>query len=161
MSVAPAVSDASPLIVFHQIQRLELLHEVLGEVLIPPAVANEIAPTFGTPPSWVRVSEAASLQGLFPWGSGLDPGGAEAIALALDVSARQIVLDERSARRIAEQLGLFVVGSLGVLLEARRLGLVGDVQPDLDAMIDVGFHIGQSLYTDVLMLAREFDEEAG
>lgn len=159
MSPSPSVSDASPLIVFHQITRLELVRSVLGEVLIPPAVASEIAPSLGDLPPWMRVSELPSGGGPFPWGTTLDRGETEAIALALEASASQIVLDDRPARRTAEQLGLFVVGSLGLLLEAHRLGLMGDVRADMDAMIDAGFYVGQSLYADVLKLAQELDRE--
>lgn len=155
MSVPPAVSNASPLIVFHQIGRLDLVRAVLGEVLIPPTVASEIAPSLGDPPPWMRVKVLPSVRDPFPWESTLDPGEAEAIALALEVTAGQILLDDRPARRTAEQLGLVVVGSLGLLLEAHRQELVSDVRAELDAMIGAGFYVGQALYADVLALARE------
>jgi predicted nucleic acid-binding protein len=155
MNVPPSVSDASPLIVFHQIGRLDLVRAVLGEVLIPSVVAREIAPSLGEPLPWMRVMTSPSVRDPFPWESTLDPGEAEAIALALEVSAGQILLDDRPARRTAEQLCLFVVGSLGILLEAHRLGLVRDVQAELDAMINAGFYVGDALYAEVLALARE------
>jgi predicted nucleic acid-binding protein len=110
MTVDVTVCNASPLIVFHQIGRLELAGEVLGNVLIPPAVANEIAPSMGTPPSWVQITSSPFALDPMPWWSSLDPGEIEAIALALDRSARLVVLDDRSARRAARQLGLKVVG---------------------------------------------------
>jgi predicted nucleic acid-binding protein len=155
MSVPPAVSDASPLIVFHQINRLELVNAVLGEILIPPAVASEIAPSLGNLPPWMRVSELPAVRDPFPWGSTLDRGETEVIALALEVSSSQIVLDDRPARRAAEQLGLFVVGSLGLLLDAHRQGFIGTVRENLDAMIEAGFYVGRSLYEEVLTLANE------
>ncbi len=155
MNVSPAVSDASPIIVFHQIGRLDLVRAVLGEVLIPSAVASEIAPSLGEPPPWMSVKVLPSVRDPLPWESTLDPGEAEAIALALEVSAGQILLDDRPARRTAERLGLVVVGSLGLLLEAHRQGLVRDVRAEVDAMVDSGFFVGQSLYAEVLALARE------
>lgn len=158
MSIIPAVSNASPLIVFHQIESLELVRAILGEVLIPPAVADEVAPSLGDLPSWVRVSELPTIQGSFPWWSSLDRGEVEAIALAMEVSAGQILLDDRPARHMAKRLGLSVVGSLGLLLDAQRLGLIDDVRPYLDAMIDVGFHVGHPLYGEVLGLAEELDQ---
>jgi predicted nucleic acid-binding protein len=158
MSGAPAVSDASPLIVYHQIGRLDLVRAILEEVLIPPAVASEIAPSLGKPPGWIRVVEFPVARDPFPWESTLDRGEAEAISLALEVSAGQIVLDDRPARRTAEQVGLFVVGSLGLLLEAHRLGLEADVQTAMDAMVDAGFFVGLPLYEEVLALARELGQ---
>jgi predicted nucleic acid-binding protein len=155
MNAPPAVSDASPLIVFHQIGRLDFVRAVLGAVLIPSAVASEIAPSLGDPLPWMRVMQIPSVHGSFPWESTLDRGEAEAIALALAVSAGQIVLDDRPARRTAEQLGLSVVGSLGILLEAHRQGLVSDVRAKLGAMMEAGFYVGQSLYAEVLALAQE------
>lgn len=128
MNLPPAVSDASPLIVFHQVGRRDLIRAALGQVLIPSAVASEIAPSLGDPLPWMRVMQPSSVRGTFPWESPLAPGEAEAIALALELFAGQILRDDRPARRTAEQLGLRVVGSLGLLLEAHRQGRVSDVR---------------------------------
>jgi predicted nucleic acid-binding protein len=155
MIVDVTVCIASPLIVFHQIGRLELVGEVLGNLLIPPAVANEIAPSMGTLPSWVQITSSPFALDPMPWWSSLDPGEIEAIALALDRSARLVVLDDRSARRAARQLGLKVVGSVGILLQAHQRGLIGAVQPDLDAMLAVGFHLSRALYEEILAIAAE------
>lgn len=157
MTEARAVSDSSPLIVFHQIERLELINAVLGNVLIPPVVASEIAPSLGEPPEWVQVRRHAQPRGPEPWWSSLDPGEIAAISLAIEVSAPRILIDDLPARHIAEHLGLHVVGSLGLLLDAYRLRLLGDIQPVLDAMIEVRFHIGRSLYEEILGIARDID----
>lgn len=161
MSAPSVVADASPLIVFCQIDRLDLVRGILGELLIPPAVAQEVAPSLGEPPAWICVVQLPSDRGSFSWEASLDRGETEAISLALSISANQILLDDRPARRVAESLGLHVVGSLGLLLEAFHRGLIADVQPLMDAMIRVGFHVGSSLYDEVLMLADELDRERG
>ena len=155
MTVDVTVCDASPLIVFHQIGRLELARAVLDNVVIPPAVASEIAPTLGVPPSWVQISSSSFVHNPMPWWSSLDPGEIEAIALALDLSANLVVLDDRPARRAAQLLGLNVVGSVGVLLQAHQTGLIGTVRPDLDAMIEAGFHLSRALYEEILAIAEE------
>lgn len=149
------VCNASPLIVFHQIGRLELARAVLDNVWIPPAVASEIAPSLGSPPSWVRISSSFFALDPMPWWSSLDPGEIETIALALKLSASMVVLDDRPARRAAHQLGRNVVGSVGVLLQAHRRGLIDSVRPDLDAMIEVGFHLSRALYEEILAIAEE------
>lgn len=161
MSDALAVSDASPLIVFRQIERLDLIGTVLRQVVIPPAVASEISPSFSELPNWIRVNTVPTIRSSTPWWLSLDRGEIEAIALAIELSAGQILLDDRPARRAAKQLGLSVAGSLGLLLEAYRLGLIESVRPDLDAMIEVGFHAGSTLYEEVLGLAREIEQERG
>ena len=90
-----------------------------------------------------------------PWWSSLDRGEIEAIALALDLSARSVLLDDRLARRAAYQVGLNVVGSVGVLLEAHRRGLIGTVRPDLHAMVEAGFRLSRPLYLEILATAEE------
>lgn len=155
MTVDVTVCNASPLIVFHQIGRLELARAVLDNVLIPPAVASEIAPSLGVPPSWVQIRSSSFALDPMPWWSSLDRGEIEAIALALDLPASLVLLDDRLARRAAHQLGLNVVGSLGVLLQAHQRGLIGTVRPDLDAMIEAGFHVSRALYGEILAIAHE------
>jgi predicted nucleic acid-binding protein len=149
------VCNASPLIVFHQIGRLELARAVLGRVLIPPVVASEIAPSLGDSPSWVQIWSASFALDPMPRWSSLDPGEIEVIALALELSANMVVLDDRPARRAAHELGLNAVGSVGVLLEAHRRGLIETVRPDLDAMVEAGFHMSRGLYREILALAEE------
>jgi predicted nucleic acid-binding protein len=128
---------------------------VLDNVLIPPAVASEIAPSLRVRPSWVQIWSSPFSLDPMPWWSSLDPGGIEAIALALELSANMVVLDDRPARRAAHELGLNVVGSLGILLEAHRRGLIGTVRPDLDAMVEAGFHMSRALYREILAIAEE------
>lgn len=161
MNAPLVVADASPLIVIRQIDRLDLVQGILGEVLIPPAVAEEVAPSLGDPPAWIRVVPLPSGRDSFSWEALLDRGETEAISLALSVAANQILLDDRPARRVAESLGLHVVVSLGLLLEAFHTGLIAGVPPLMDAMIRVGFHVGSSLYNEVLMLANDLDRERG
>lgn len=155
MTLDVTVCNASPLIVFHQIRRLQLFRAVLGNVLIPAAVASEIAPSMGGPPSWIQTSSSSVALTPMPWWSSLDRGEIEAIALALDLSARSVLLDDRLARRAAHQLGLNVVGSVGVLLEAHRRGMIDTVRPDLDAMVEAGFHLSRALYAEILAIAEE------
>jgi uncharacterized protein len=154
VTVDVTVCNASPLIVFHQIGRLELARAVLDSVLIPPAVASEIAPSLGVPPSWVQIWSSSFALDPMPWWSSLDPGEIEAIALALELPAR-VVLDDRLARHAAHELGLSVVGSVGVLLQAHQRGLIDTLRPDLDAMVEAGFHMSRALYREILTIAEE------
>jgi uncharacterized protein len=147
------VSNSSPLILFQQIGRMDLLEEVLEEIWIPPAVAEEIEPSLGQPPAWIRVTTAPFLATPVEWRVALDRGEREAIALALERSADRVVLDDRQARQEAKRLGLKVVGSVGIVLEAHRLGVIDDVQPDLDAMLEVGFHLSRVVYEQALSIA--------
>ncbi|MEB3337021.1 MAG: DUF3368 domain-containing protein [Leptolyngbyaceae bacterium] len=83
-------------------------------------------------------------------------GEAEAIALALEIGAEQLLIDERRGRMVAERLKLSYVGILGILLEAKSQGLILTIQPLLDALRNqAGFWIAEPLYQKVLQLADE------
>ncbi|MCL0096761.1 DUF3368 domain-containing protein [Thermodesulfovibrionales bacterium] len=88
----------------------------------------------------------------------LDRGEAEAIMLALEVDAEQMLLDEREGRRVAKSLGLKVTGVLGILLRAQREGKLPSLQEVMDELQEkAGFRIGVELATDIL---RESGERA-
>jgi uncharacterized protein len=151
------VSDSSPLIALHQTGRLGMLESLFEEILIPEAVAREIAPSVGDPRPWMRVLPAPSLRNPILAEAKLDPGETEAIGLALEERATIVALDDLSARITAERLGLSVIGTLGLLLLARRNGLIEHVRTELDALLASGFYVSESLYARVLADAGELD----
>jgi predicted nucleic acid-binding protein len=106
-------------------------------------------------PAWV--SDCALTQPIGPriLRIALGPGESEAIALALEIAAQWVILDERPARRLAQALGLPVIGTLGVLLASKRRGLLPAVRPCVDAQVNFGFHISLGLYDLVLADAGE------
>ncbi|CCI21527.1 conserved hypothetical protein [Microcystis aeruginosa PCC 9808] len=86
----------------------------------------------------------------------LDKGEAEAIALALELGADQVLIDERRGRRIAARLNLRYTGILGILVEAKNRGLISEVKPLLDALINqAGFWVAAPLYSSVLQIVDE------
>ena len=86
----------------------------------------------------------------------LDPGEAEAIALAETYPDARLLIDEKKGRRVARALGLRQTGTAGVLLVAKKAGLIGAVAPVLDAMIsDHAFRLGERHRLDVLRQAGE------
>ena len=154
----PTVSNASPLIALSAIGRLELLPALFGSVEIPSAVAAEIAPSVVVLPEWLHVRLLALTQPALVESSGLGDGEREALALSLELHAERVILDDLPARRLAQALGLRVVGTLGVLLAAKRLGLLERIQPCLHALRDRRFFMGQRLYAEILRLADEADD---
>jgi uncharacterized protein len=130
-----AVFDAGPLIAFHQINRLELLRDLFGRVVAPPAVAQEVAPSLGTLPHWI---EEQAIFKLPPFSRSLGAGERAAIALTIELHAEFVVLDDWDARSSAIELGLRVIGSLGLLVRAKESGLIGEVRPS-------GFRNGMTL----------------
>ena len=86
----------------------------------------------------------------------LDPGEAEAIILAMELNAELLLMDERPGRTIALHYGINVSGVLGLLLEAKRKGLISAVKPVMDRLInEVEFRVSSQLYTVILQSAGE------
>ena len=104
--MAAVVADTSPLIALHQIGHLHLLERLFGEVLVPPAVAREAAPSLPEPPAWIRTVAPTQPIGSEVLRASLGPGESEALSLALELRADVVVLDDRQARRLASGLGL-------------------------------------------------------
>jgi uncharacterized protein len=80
----------------------------------------------------------------------LDPGEAAAVALAAARKAERLLVDDRAARRVAAQLGIPVIGTLGILVAARRRGLVEQLAPILSKLRVGGFWMSAELEAAVL-----------
>jgi predicted nucleic acid-binding protein len=151
------VSNSSPLIALARIQRLDLLPAIFESVFIPPAVAREIAPSIPALPTWLRI-QVASVLPLAPLlRRRLGAGEREALALAIELRADWIILDDLPARRSAEANGLNVIGTLGMLIRAKRGGLLKSIRPELDALLRTAFFLSAQLYDQVLQAAGEID----
>ena len=149
----PLVSNASPLIALNQIDCLLLLPHLYGSVIVPPAVRREITPSVGHP-TWI--AERSLQQPIDPRvPSMLGAGEREAISLALEIGVPRIVLDDLRARRRAESLGLEVIGTLGILVLAKRQRLIPAVRPFAEALLDQGFFVSPSVLGDALASAGE------
>jgi len=111
------------------IHALELLPRLFSVVLIPPAVAAELssecAPAavidlMREPPPWLQIIAPKHIDRSL----GLDAGETEAIALALELGIKPILMDERKGRRVATQLGLLKLGTLAVLEQSAARGWI-------------------------------------
>lgn len=151
------VSDSSPLIAFAAIEQLNLFPSLFESILIPPAVALEIAPSIPTLPTWLRVESLSRPLPDAVLRRSLGAGEQEALALAVEIHAERILLDDRPARRVASTLNLSVTGTAGVLLAAKRHALISRIRPYLDALVQKSFFIGPDLYDELLRLAGEQD----
>lgn len=136
------VSNTSPLTNLAAIERLDLLRQLYGEVYMPIGVWDELnAGAQGWPgrdqlarAGWVHQQDVENQALVTALCRDLDRGESEAMALALELGADLLLLDEREARRAAKRLGLTFVGVLGVLLGAKAKGLIPAIRPVTDAL---------------------------
>ena len=158
------VSDTSPISNLLVIGQLNILVQVFGEIIIPPKVYEEIKKLedFGfdvheiKDSSWIKIVIPTNIGFVHELNENLDAGESEAIALAQELKADFILIDEKRGRKAAEQLGLTAIGLLGILLKAKQKRAVERVMPLLDALRqDAGFWISDVLYHDILMQAEE------
>jgi predicted nucleic acid-binding protein len=147
-----AVFDAGPLIAFHQINRLELLFGVFDRVVVPPAGADEVSPSLPKLPGWVEI-QPVHVSPTFSHNLGAGESGA--IALALQLVADFVVLDDKRARTSATRLGLTIIGSLGLLVRAKRAGLIPEVRPLMNAMIANELFANDAIQRRILAIAGE------
>lgn len=82
-------------------------------------------------------------------------GEREAIALALEIQAALVILDDLPARRIALAARLNVISTLGVLLGAKRAGLIDRIRPELESLLKTSFFLSPMLYAQLLAEAGE------
>lgn len=139
------VSDSACLIGLERIQRLELLPAVFGEVLVPPAVADE----FGVSLAWLKVVVPRDAGVVAACKAYVDDGEAEAIALALELGA-EVLLDDQRGRKLAERLNVPARGLLGVLMLAKQSGKLAAIAPVVAELRQQNFFIIEALVTEVL-----------
>jgi predicted nucleic acid-binding protein len=147
------VADASPPLHLARIGRLQLLPAVVGRVTIPRTVWGEIVQA-GTRPDVVAAIEAADwidvVEDPPPQDLGLDPGETAAILLAEKVRADALLIDERRGRAVATARGISVIGTLGVVAGARRVGALDRAALVVTELRADGFWLSDALVTEFL-----------
>jgi predicted nucleic acid-binding protein len=141
--VIVVVSDTSPIRGLNSLGLLDLLERLYGTVLIPRAVAHElIKPGDGSTPvdlariSSLRIEAVVGSKLLDSLAAQLDPGEAEAIALAVERNASLLLIDERRGLARAAALGLRTTGLVGVLIDAKQQGHLPAIAPLLARLRD-------------------------
>ncbi|MFB2770292.1 DUF3368 domain-containing protein [Pelatocladus sp. BLCC-F211] len=160
------ISDTSVITNLAAIDHLHLLPKLYDQVKIPEAVYRELTdvepPVPGTlevqSASWIEVKRVVNHNTVerLQREVRLDPGESEAIALALELNADLLLIDERRGRAEADRLGLRIIGLLGILVEAKRQNLIVAVKPLMDALIATSeFRLSPALYNQILEMVDE------
>lgn len=159
------ISNSSPLINFAALERLDLLPTLYGTITIPDAVYQEVvitghehtAATVVEQAGWIvreSVQTATAVAALRDLGK----GEAEAIILAVESPGSLLILDDRQGRLAASRLGITVIGTLGVLLVAKKKALIAVLSEEIEKLqTRVGFRVSAELKTEVLKAAGEVE----
>jgi len=142
------VADSSCLISLSRIGKLEVLHELFGEIIIPGAVYYEVVVRgegrIGAEDvkkaEWIKKHKVQNALAVRAFKVNLGAGESEAIALASESKADFLILDDFKARQTAEELSLEVIGTVAVLQKAEEKRIIDNLQSVLQDLRNVGFY---------------------
>ena len=158
------VSNTTPLIGLATIRRFDFLRQLFDEIYIPRAVYDEAvvagreiggAKREVSTATWIHTVEVEDRLAVEVLLDELDLGEAEAIVLARELDADWVLMDEKKGRRKLTQLGMLKIGTVGILLKAKQVGLLSVVHPELESLRQRGFSISQTVIDAVLKQAGE------
>ncbi len=146
------IADAGPIIGFARIGRLDLLRQVVGELVIPDAVYEELVSRGRQRPGaaeverggWIQSKPVTDQAAVAQLPVALHAGEREAIVLAQELNA-QLLIDEQRGQNIATMRRLEVIGALRVLAEAKQLGVIDRARPLVNALLAAGYWIDEAL----------------
>ena len=160
------ISNSSPLINLSIIGRLDLLKSKFSEIMIPQAVWREVVVDgVGKPGAkeverarWIKVQDVKDRNLVISLERYLDDGESETIALALEMGADLVLLDERDARDTADAFGLSILGVIGILVWARKKQLIPTLKDELIRLQEVArFRFSGELYRRALVEVGEME----
>jgi len=144
------IADSTCLIGLERIDKIDLLPQMYSQVIIPPQVQKE----FGLSFAWLIVKNPQNIGMINSLKLMVDDGESEAIALAYELGYR-LVVDDKQARNIAKRLDIEIIGTVGILVKAKQLGLIDQLLTILEALENKEFYLSQSLKTEALILVGE------
>ena len=161
MATALVIADASPLIGLAGIDAFDLLRELFGRVTVTEAVYSEVLAGVDLPGAaeleaaveagWVDVVPVA-VNAEF---ADLGAGEACTLSLAMQHAACLVLMDESLGRDYAKEHGIPVAGLVGILLGAKRDGLIPEIRPFVDRLADSDFRVSEGIVQEVLAQAGE------
>ncbi|MBN2636828.1 MAG: DUF3368 domain-containing protein [Prolixibacteraceae bacterium] len=155
------VSNTTPLISLLKLSKIEILKDLYSEIVIPRAVYKEFKAgkdkEFYQDLSrikWIKIKDIKDELSV-KYFLDLDAGEAETIILASEIEADTVILDEKLGRIYAKHAGLKVTGTIGVLVKAKKEGLIDQVKPLLMELTEKGVWINERLIAEVCKIVDE------
>lgn len=146
------IANSSPLIALMRIDRIDLLSATFETLIVPEAVASEV----GVIPASIQVVELSRPERLVTFPQQLHSGECAAILLALDASPAPVLLiDDWYARAFAARLGVKLMGTIGLIVRAKRAGLVDSATRLFEDLVRADFRVSERLLAEAKVLAGE------
>jgi predicted nucleic acid-binding protein len=136
------ISDTSCLIILTNINEIDLLRKLYGKIITTAEVAEEFGQTL---PEWIEIRVASDEFRQRILELQIDKGEASAIALAIELSDSVVILDDYKARKLAESLGIQIIGTIGIIIKAKRQGVIESIKPFLQKIRQTDFRISEEI----------------
>ena len=146
------ISDTSCLILLDKIGELNLLNKLFGQITVTQEIANEFKKEL---PDWFNIEEPTNKTYQKILEASLDKGEASAIAFAIEQTDCLLIIDDYKGREYAEQLGIKITGTLGVIIDAKLSGHIESVKPMLDKIKKTDFRLTAELERRTLEKSNE------
>jgi len=153
------VSDTTPVLSLLKIGQIDILRKMYDSIVIPESVYTELITNKAFPDEIAAIKNCDFIRQeavknelavkILQSNMNLDKGESEAIVLFEDLKADLLLVDERKARLVAKEMGIAIAGTLGVLVEAQRIGYIDKLRPLLDGLIANNIRISESLYNEI------------
>lgn len=165
--VNKVITNSTPIIGLSILKKLHLIADLFDEVYVPDAVYQEVVHC-GSPRRYGRNELHEMIDnGIFNrykvkngelvnklYGK-MHKGELEVIVGAKELNIRIVVMDENTARSLAKTFLLQPIGTIGILILAKKKGRIEKVKPHLDILINHGFHISKVLYEKAIFQVDE------
>lgn len=155
------ISNSTVIIAFSIIEKLDILKNLYGEIILAEEVYNELLKGQNKPGSnisdfdWIKIKNSNNLVLIEYLSFNIHKGEAETISLAEELKADLLLLDDYWARKFAEYRGFKITGTVGILVKAKNEGLIPSIKPYLEKLNSCNFRISDELYTQALKIADE------
>lgn len=157
-----AIVNSTPLIALAKCSSLDLLNVMYDEVIIPDAVFNEVCAEDDIASravrkslDWLKIRTIQHPENKKYYRTRLHDGEVEVMILAQELHAETVIIDDLAARSTAEYYGLPITGTIGVLIKAKRKGIIDAVMPIVDKMRENHIYYSDAL---IEMVKRKTDE---
>ncbi len=147
------ISDTSCLILLDNIGELDLLHKLYGTIITTTDVKLEFGKDL---PHWFEIKEPADKNYQTIIENTVDKGEASTIALAIEYDDCLLIIDDLKGRKFAQQLGLNIIGTMGVIVDAKLSGIISSIKPLIQKMRNTNFRITEVI--EKIMLAKAGEE---
>ena len=146
------ISDTSCFIILSKIGELDILQKLYGQIITTSDISDEFGEIL---PSWVLIKDVHNKQSQKILEMQIDKGESSAIALALEMEYCTIIIDDFKARKVAQNLGLSVTGTIGVIVKAKLNGIIPSIKPLINKIRQTNFRLSAEIEALALEQAKE------